>query len=128
VISALYRDRLVDNLARLRSRFGLSIPVFWRGIMLILFFSLTLRWMPSVVWGSLRLDTWANLMIMLRPVLCPATASGANIQRVTRFCMLAVLSSDYIRTAQTNGLARTWVIFKQALKHALIPITTRAGL
>jgi peptide/nickel transport system permease protein len=127
-VSALYCGRLVDDLARLRSRFGLSIPVFWQGIKLILFFSLTFRWMPSVVWGSLWLDTWANLKIMLRSVLCPATASGANIQRVTRFCMLAVLSSDYIRTAQTNGLARMRVIFKHALKHTLIPFPTLADL
>jgi len=128
VISALYRDRLIDNLARLGSLLGLSIPVFWQGTMLILFFSLTFRWMPSVVWVSLWVDPWANVKIMLLPVLCLATASAANIQRVTRSCMLDVLSSDYIRTAQAKGLARTRVIFKHALKNALIPITTVAGL
>jgi len=128
VISALYRDRAVDNLARLGSLFGLSIPVFWQGTMLILFFSLTFRWMPSVVWVPMWEDPWTNLKIVLLPVLCLATGSAANIQRVTRSCMLDVLSSDYIRTAQAKGLAGNKVIIKHALKNALIPIVTVAGL
>jgi peptide/nickel transport system permease protein len=128
VVSALYRDRLADNLARLGSLFGLSIPVFWQGTMLILLCSLALRWMPPVVWTPLWVDPWANLQIMALPVLCLATASAANLQRVTRSCMLEVLSSEYVRTAHAKGWSAAQVIGKHALKNAFIPIVTVVGL
>jgi len=108
ILSAVQRDRAVDQIARVGTLFGLSIPVFWQGTMLILFFSLYLRWMP--------------------PVVCLGTASAANIARTTRACMLDVLRSEYVRTASAKGLARRGVILKHALKNALIPVVTVAGL
>ena len=73
--------------------------------MLILFFSIYLRWMPPVVWVDFFTDPRRNLTIMLLPALCLGTASAANIARTTRSCMLDVLRSEYIRTAAAKGLA-----------------------
>src|SRR6266542_3768413 len=128
VLSAIQRDRAVDQMARVGTLFGLSIPVFWQGTMLILFFSLYLRWMPPIVWVGFFTDPKRNLTIMLLPVVCLGTASAANIARTTRACMLDVLRSEYVRTAAAKGLARRVVILKHALKNALIPVVTVAGL
>ena len=128
IVSAIRRDRTLDNAVRVGALLGLSVPVFWQGTMLILFFSVYLRWMPPVVWVDLFTDPRANLTIMLLPALCLGTASAANIARTTRACMLDVLRSEYIRTAAAKGLAGRAVVLKHALKNALIPIVTVAGL
>jgi peptide/nickel transport system permease protein len=128
VVSALVRDSALDHAARVGSLLGLSIPVFWQGTMLILFFSLYLRWMPPIVWVDFFTDPRRNLTIMLLPALCLGTASAANIARTTRACMLDVLRSDYVRTAAAKGLAARAVVLKHALKNALIPIVTVSGL
>ena len=128
IVSAMRRDRAVDNITRVGSLVGLSVPVFWQGTMLILFFSIYLRWMPPVVWVDFFTDPARNLTIMILPALCLGTASAANIARTTRACMLDVLRSEYIRTAAAKGLAERLVVLKHALKNALIPIVTVAGL
>jgi peptide/nickel transport system permease protein len=128
IVSATKRDQAIDNVTRVGTLFGLSIPVFWQGTMLILFFSIYLRWMPPVVWVDFFTDPRRNLTIMLLPAICLGTASAANIARTTRASMLEVLRSEYIRTASAKGLTRRLVILKHALKNALIPIVTVAGL
>jgi peptide/nickel transport system permease protein len=128
VVSAVRRDGAVDNVTRVGTLLGLSVPVFWQGTMLILFFSLYLRWMPPVVWVDFLTDWKRNLTIMVLPALCLGTASAANIARTTRACMLDVLRSEYIRTAAAKGLAGRAVVLKHALRNALIPIVTVAGL
>jgi peptide/nickel transport system permease protein len=128
IFSAVRRDQAVDNATRVGTLLGLSVPVFWQGTMLILFFSLYLRWMPPVVWVDFWADPRRNLTIMLLPALCLGTASAANIARTTRACMLDVLGSDYIRTAAAKGLAGRLVVLKHAFRNALIPIVTVAGL
>ena len=128
VVSAVRRDAVVDHVTRVGTLLGLSVPVFWQGTMLILFFSLYLRWMPPVMWVDLWTDWKRNLTIMVLPALCLGTASAANIARTTRACMLDVLRSEYIRTAAAKGLAGRMVILKHALRNALIPIVTVAGL
>ena len=128
IISAIRRDEAVDNVTRIATLLGLSIPVFWQGTMLILFFSLYLRWMPPVVWVDFFTDPRRNLTIMLLPAICLGTASAANIARTTRACMLDVLRSEYIRTAAAKGLAHRALVLKHALKNALIPVVTVAGL
>jgi peptide/nickel transport system permease protein len=128
IVSAVRREQAVDHAVRVGALFGLSIPVFWQGTMLILFFSIYLRWMPPVVWVDFFTDPRRNLTIMLLPVLCLGTASAANIARTTRACMLDVLRSEYIRTAAAKGLAGRALVLKHALKNALIPIVTVAGL
>jgi peptide/nickel transport system permease protein len=128
ILSATRRDRAIDNVTRVGTLLGLSIPVFWQGTMLILFFSVYLRWMPPVVWVDFVTDPRRNLTIMALPAICLGTASAANIARTTRACMLDVLRSEYIRTAAAKGLTRSLVVLKHALKNALIPIVTVAGL
>ena len=128
IVSAVRRDEAVDNVTRVGTLLGLSVPVFWQGTMLILFFSLYLRWMPPVMWVDFWTDPRRNLVIMLLPALCLGTASAANIARTTRVCMLDVLRSEYIRTAAAKGLAGHLVVLKHALRNALIPVVTVAGL
>jgi peptide/nickel transport system permease protein len=128
VLAAVRRRTAVDQAVQVGSLLGLSVPVFWQGTMLILFFSLYLRWMPPVVWVDLWTDPRRNLTIMLLPALCLGTASAASIARTTRACMLDVLRSDYVRTARAKGLAGRLVVLKHAFKNALIPIVTVAGL
>jgi peptide/nickel transport system permease protein len=128
IVSATRRDQVVDNVTRVGTLLGLSVPVFWQGTMLILFFSVYLRWMPPVVWVDFFTDPRRNLTIMMLPALCLGTASAANIARTTRACMLDVLRSEFIRTAAAKGLANRVVVLKHALKNALIPIVTVAGL
>lgn len=128
ILSATKRDQAIDNVTRLGTLLGLSIPVFWQGTMLILFFSIYLRWMPPVMWVDFFTDPKRNLTIMLLPAICLGTASAANIARTTRASMLDVLRSEYIRTAAAKGLTGRLIILKHALKNALIPIVTVAGL
>ena len=128
ILSATRRDQTIDNVTRVGTLLGLSVPVFWQGTMLILFFSIYLRWMPPVMWVDFFADPGRNLTITALPALCLGTASAANIARTTRACMLDVLRSEYIRTAAAKGLADRLVVLKHALKNALIPIVTVAGL
>ena len=128
IVSAMRRDQAIDNVTRVGTLLGLSVPVFWQGTMLILFFSIYLRWMPPVVWVDFFADPARNMTIMALPALCLGTASAANVARTTRACMLDVLRSEYIRTAAAKGLAERLVVLKHALKNALIPIVTVAGL
>jgi peptide/nickel transport system permease protein len=128
IVSAVRRDRAVDNVTRVGTLLGLSVPVFWQGTMLILFFSLYLRWMPPVVWVDFSADWRRNLTIMVLPALCLGTASAANVARTTRSCMLDVLGSEYVRTAAAKGLTGRVVVLKHALRNALIPVVTVAGL
>ena len=128
ILSAVRRDRPVDHATRIGTLLGLSVPVFWQGTMLILFFSLYLRWMPPVMWVDLLTDPRRNLTIMVLPALCLGTAAAANVARTTRSCMLDVLGSDYVRTALAKGLAERAVVLKHALKNAMIPVVTVVGL
>ena len=128
VLSAVRRDRPADHVTRVATLLGLSIPVFWQGTMLILFFSLYLRWMPPVMWVDLLSDPRRNLTIMILPALCLGTAAAANVARTTRSCMLDVLGADYVRTARAKGLAGQAIVWKHALKNAMIPVVTVLGL
>jgi peptide/nickel transport system permease protein len=128
VLSAVWRDRPVDHATRVGTLLGLSVPVFWQGTMLILFFSLYLRWMPPVMWVDILADPRRNLTIMVLPALCLGTAAAANVARTTRSCMLDVLGSDYVRTALAKGLGGRAVVLKHALKSAMIPVVTVVGL
>jgi ABC-type dipeptide/oligopeptide/nickel transport system permease component len=100
--------------------FGLSMPHFWLGIMLILLFSVTLGWLPTSGRGSL-----AHLVM---PAIALGLSLMAMFARLTRSVMLEVLNQDYVRTARAKGLAERLVIGKHALKNALIPLVTVAGM
>ena len=120
IISAVRRGSLLDMGSMLGALFGLSMPHFWLGIMLIMIFSVKLGWLPTSGRGTL-----AHLIM-------PSVALGLSLMamfaRLTRSVMLEVLSLDYIRTARSKGLKELIVISKHAFKNALIPLVTVAGM
>jgi peptide/nickel transport system permease protein len=148
ILSAWRQNSWVDYTAMLVALLGVSIPVFWLGLMEQWLFAQHLGWLPSNgqidprmefegSTGFLLLDTllagdWDAFSDVLRHLILPATALGtipmAIIARMTRSSMLEVMRSDYIRTARAKGLSEFWVIYKHALKNAFIPILTVAGL
>lgn len=120
VASAARPNSLLDNLIRIFSLAGLSMPVFWTGLVFIVLFSVNLRWFPVGGMGS-----WRHFVL---PVVTLALPSIAILARLTRSTVLEVLREDYVRTALSKGVSRQTVLFKHALRNALIPITTALGL
>jgi peptide/nickel transport system permease protein len=120
IIAATRQYTVWDNLATLVSLVGVSMPIFWLGLMLMLLFSVTLGWLPSSGAG-----TPAQLIL---PALALGSASTAIIARQTRSGMLEVLRQDYVRTARAKGLTENVVVVGHALKNALIPTVTVVGL
>jgi len=120
IIAAVRPYTWVDYLVTIASLVGISMPVFWLGIMLMILFSITLQWLPA---GGI--GTWQHMVL---PSITLAAFVVAFIARMTRSSMLEVLSQDYVITARSKGLKEKWVIIKHALKNALIPIITVVGL
>ncbi len=120
IVSATHRYTIWDNLVTLIALIGVSMPVFWLGLMLVLLFSATLGWLPSSGAGTL-----AQLVL---PAFALGSASTAIIARQTRSGLLEVLGQDYVRTAHAKGLTERSVLVRHALKNALIPTITVAGL
>src|SRR5262245_3859361 len=120
VVSAVWPNSLFDAVARVGSLFGLSMPVFWTGLVLIVVFALWLNWLPVGGAGSL-----GHLVL---PTVTLALPSMAMIARMTRSAVLDVLREDYVRTARAKGVAEPWVLARHALRNAFIPILTLLGL
>lgn len=148
VVSATRRNSVLDHSSRLVSLAGVSMPIFWLGIVALIIFYLVLGWAgpgrigpymepPPYVTGLFLIDTlligdWkvfsSSLQHLVIPAVVMAFAPTALIARITRSSMLEVLLQDYIRTARAKGLAERIVIYKHALKNALIPVVTIIGL
>jgi len=128
VLAAVRRNTLWDVLASSASLCGVSIPNFWLGIMLILFFSVRLGWLPASGFVPLWESPVANLQRMLMPAFVLGTALAAVLMRQTRNSMIEVMSADYIRTAYSKGLAGRVVVFRHAIRNSLIPVVTILGL
>jgi peptide/nickel transport system permease protein len=150
VLAAVRKNSPIDNLTMSASLLGVSMPVFWLGLLLIYLFAVNLQWLPS----GLRLSQEAALTFkpitgfyvldallelnpkvlkdvldhLLLPALTLSTIPLAIVARITRSAMLEVLSQDYIRTARAKGVLERSVIFKHALKNALLPVVTIIGL
>lgn len=120
VIAATKQYSIFDNLATGLSLLGVSMPTFWQGLMLIIVFAVWLRVLPASGFSGPRY--W------VLPVLAIGPSTASTIMRMTRSSMLEVLRQDYIRTARAKGQTERVVIVKHALKNALIPIITVAGL
>lgn len=120
VLAAVYRRTIVDYLAIVVALAGVSIPVFWSGLMLMLFFALQLGWLPASGFG-----TWRHLVL---PAVAIGFASSAIIARVTRSSMIEVLRADYVRTARAKGVGETRINLRHALRNAMLPIVTVIGL
>jgi peptide/nickel transport system permease protein len=120
VVAATRRNSTLDLAALLGSLVGISLPIFWLGLLMILVFAVKLRWFPAG--GS---GTAAHLVL---PALVLGAASSAVIARMTRASMLEVLRQDYVRTARAKGVAERLVVYRHALGNAMIPILTVFGL
>ncbi|HLX27025.1 MAG TPA: ABC transporter permease [Casimicrobiaceae bacterium] len=128
VISAVRRGSTWDYGANVVALWGLSTPNFWLGIMLILLFSVTLRWLPASGYVSPFENLRENLAAMIMPAFVLGNAIAAVLMRHTRSAMLQVLTSEYVRTARAKGVRERDVILKHALRNALIPIITLGAL
>jgi ABC-type dipeptide/oligopeptide/nickel transport system permease component len=120
VLSARKPGGLADRFALGIAYLGISFPVYWVGLLLILLFAVTLRWMPPSGYGSLR--------FLALPALTLGMRSIAFLARMTRSAMLDSLNADFVRTARAKGLNEWGVTVKHALRNALIPIITVLGL
>ena len=119
-ISALKQNSVFDNVGMVVSLVGIAMPGFWLGLLMIIVFSLKLRWLPS---GGNKY--WYCLIL---PAVTNGVSCCANIARITRSSMLEVIRQDYIRTARAKGVSRKNVTIKHAMKNCWIPIITVAGL
>lgn len=128
IVSAVRKGTLTDHLANVVALSGLSIPHFWLGILLILLFSVTLRWLPAVGYVPFSGDPLANLVAMIMPAVVVGGGLAAVLMRHTRSAMLGVLNSDYVRTARAKGLLFPSVILRHAFRNALFPIVTMSTL
>src|SRR5437773_7167757 len=120
VVSAVRPGGAVDRVAMLVSYLGVSFPVYWVGLLLILLFAVALRWLPPSGSGG-----FAYLVL---PALTLGMRSIAFLARMTRAAMLDVLSSDFVRTARAKGLSEAAVILRHGFRNALIPVITVIGL
>ena len=120
IISATKQYTAFDNVTMIFALIGISMPVFWIGILLILLFSVHLKWLPPSGWGTMKQ--------MILPAITVAAQSVAVICRMTRSSMLEVIRQDYIRTVRAKGQKEYKIIISHALRNALIPIVTVIGL
>lgn len=121
IVSALKQNTIWDSLSTGCALFGISMPMFWQGLMLILIFSVWLGILPASGYGN----SWKQ---MVMPVLALGINSSATIMRTTRSSMLEVMRQDYIRTAKAKGQTYFLVVVRHALRNAMIPIVTVIGL
>jgi len=128
VLSALYQDRPIDYLFRVISVAGLSLPGFLLGTLLIFALQRYLHYVRPAGFASLWSDPRKNLEQMVQPVLILGYGFSAILSRVTRSAMLDVLREDYVRTARAKGLRTRFVVTRHALRNALLPVITIAGL
>jgi len=120
IVSAVKRNSILDHGGRLVALWGVSMPNFWLGLLLILFFSVRLDWLPCFGYGGI-----AHLIL---PTITLGTGMTAILMRLQRASMLEVLNENYIRTARAKGLKERIVIGKHAFKNTLIPVTTIIGM
>lgn len=148
ILAAVKKNGWIDNLAMSTSLLGVSMPVYWLGLLLVYLFAVNLHWLPpsgrlgvdvnlQPITGFYLLDSLLQfnfrafgdvLAHLILPAITVGTIPLAIIARITRSAMLEVLSQDYIRTARAKGLLERWVISKHALKNALLPVVTIIGL
>jgi len=128
MIAALRRGKWIDTFATVLSYFGVSIPVFWLGLLLIYFFGLRLDWFPIAGYTLPTEDLWKNIHQSVLPVICLSLMGWAVIARQTRSSVLEVISQDYIRTAWSKGLTERAIIMRHILKNSLIPVITLMGI
>ncbi len=122
MITAIKRNSTTDSILRIVSMIGISMPVFWFGLLLILVFAVQLHWLPAN--GNI---STSGLKALILPIIALGISDAALLSRMTRSAMLEVLAEDYVRTARAKGLVDLVVYYRHALRNALIPIVTVVG-
>ena len=128
LISAGYRNSWIDHAARLLTLVSLSLPSFWLGLMLIILFSLKLNLLPIVGYKPITIDSWGGIRFLILPGAALGTYLAALLARLVRSSVLEVLGQEYIRTARAKGLPERVVLFRHALRNALVPAVTVIGI
>jgi len=127
IIAALYQNRWPDYLARMLTIGGLALPNFWLALLMLLALILWFQWTPPIFYVDFWEDPWTHLQIVIWPAIILAWGFSAYVARITRSNMLEVLRQDYVRTAYSKGLATRTVLWRHALRNALIPVVTLTG-
>ena len=122
ILAAVYHNTWVDRAVMVFALIFISTPVFWFGLILVFVFGMTLGWLPISGMGD------GSIKYLILPAITLGTRSAAFLARMTRSTMLEVVRQDYIRTARSKGVKEKIIIFKHALKNALIPIVTIIGM
>jgi ABC-type dipeptide/oligopeptide/nickel transport system permease component len=120
VISALFRGTIADHVVTLVALLGISIPVFWLGLLMMQLFSVELGWLPAAGYG-----TWRHFIM---PTITLSVFSIAFITRMTRSSLLETIQQDYVRTARAKGVRERLVLLMHSLRNALLPVTIVVGL
>src|SRR5688572_8567343 len=127
VVSAVRQNTWLDYLVRVLSISGLSLPIFFTGVLILYFLVRLFGWMPPLEYVALTEDPVHNLKQLIWPALAQAYYISAPIMRLTRSQMLEVVRQDYVRTARAKGLGEGGVIYRHALRNALLPVVTFIG-
>ncbi len=127
IIAALHRGKPLDSVVSTLANFGMAMPIFWLGILLILIFSIKLRMLPVQGYVPPWVDFGKSIKPLIMPVIICSLTPTAVFTRQTRSAMLEVIRQDYVRTARAKGLDRKNIILKHQLRNALIPIITVMG-
>jgi peptide/nickel transport system permease protein len=128
VICALRRGTWIDTTVTFLANIGVTVPSFWVGIMLMYLLALRLGWLPVYGYTSPFVNFWMSARQAIMPVICLSLFTVASVCRLTRSSMLEVVAQDYIRTAWSKGLRERIIIFRHAIKNALIPVITIMGM
>jgi peptide/nickel transport system permease protein len=120
IVAALKHNTIIDTIAMMVALVGISMPVYWSALLLIVVFAVNLRWFPPIGEGSLDR--------LVLPAVALGLLSAGSLARLVRSSMLEVLSQDYILTARSKGLRPRWIVIRHALRSALIPVITILGL
>lgn len=128
IIAASNHSNPLDFIVMIFSQLGIAVPNFWFALLLVIVFSVSLRWLPAGGFAGWDAGMIPALTSLLLPTIALALPQSAILARVTRSSMLEVLKEDYIRTAQAKGSGRLRILWRHALRNAMIPVVTIMGL
>jgi peptide/nickel transport system permease protein len=127
-LAALYQDTWIDHVIRVFAIAGLAVPAFWLGMLIILALLWTFNWIPPLTFVPIYEDPWRNLSQLIWPALAVGYRYSAVATRMTRSTLLEVLNEDYIRTARAKGVYERLVVWRHAMRNAMLPVVTVVGL
>jgi peptide/nickel transport system permease protein len=128
IVAAIRRGKLADTVVTVLANIGMTVPSFWLGFLLVYIFGLQLSWLPTMGYVSPFDNFWLNLKQIIMPVACLVVFPISGTARQIRSSLIEVMHQDYVRTAWSKGLSERVVVAKHAIKNAIIPIVTLAGM